>query len=97
MSDEKTKLSLGSGVETKTSTRKHIYKSRLDQYLLLAVLSCVVVAGAALAWLAVQVRIGKIEIQTGQKELPRDPYNRALALLTEYPPVDGYVPDCGMT
>ena len=92
MSDEKTspfELSLGSDVGTKTTTRKHYYKSRMDQHLLLAVLSCVIVAGVALAWLAVQVQISKIESQTQKAELPRDPYNRALALLTEYPLVDG--------
>ena len=90
MSDEET-LSLASDVETKASTRKRRRYCK-DQHPVWAVLCGAVVIVASVAFAGLAVRISKIETQNGSVgELPSDPYKRALALLTDYPPVDGYV------
>ena len=90
-----------SEVENETFSRKH-HKSCKDQSSVWAVLCVAVVIVAMLAFVGLAVRIsnrstqesnGELsdpnDSQEASGELPSDPYERALALLTDYPLVDG--------
>ena len=101
-SDETTpfEFNLDSDSETETVTRKqkrHSYCK--DRHSTWAILCGAVVIVALLAFVGLAVRISKTttqestsdphDTQEGSGELPSDPLERALALLCDYPVVDG--------